>query len=354
MASHQQQESFPAPNQAPPSSDQETYSPPSQPDNDTDSLDEAVEAALKQFQPQRSQEQTDDRAERETEQRDELSDSDKGDADVNTSENTPATDAPTEGGKPDVAKNEPRASAWASFHRQQREHQQKVEALAHERQELQKFKDAIADAKVDRLKALELLGYDDPRAFIEGIAEDGGRMTPERKELHELKKWRDKQEAESQERAKQESLRIQQQQQQQNLDRLRTSVVNTIKGSFSDTLASLPGGEETVLREMDQMVAKNPGTMPRIEDAISAVNKFYEQQMRTLVENPSARQFMQQLLSSDKSASSGTAPSHKPATRTLGSDATPRSSGKTEAYVPSLDGEREIDEILSRYKRRGI
>lgn len=219
---------------------------------------------------------------------------------------------------------------------------------------MQKFKDAIADAKVDRLKALELLGYDDPRAFIEGIAEDGGRMTPERKELHELKKWRDKQEAESQERAKQESLRIQQQQQQQNLDRLRTSVVNTIKGSFSDTLASLPGGEETVLREMDQMVAKNPGTMPRIEDAISAVNKFYEQQMRTLVENPSARQFMQQLLSSDKSASSGTAPSHKPATRTLGSDATPRSSGKTEAYVPSLDGEREIDEILSRYKRRGI
>lgn len=353
MESHQPpQDSSQAPNQAPPSSDQETYSPPSQPDNDTDSLDDAVEAALKQFQPDRSKEPTDDRAEREEGQRDKLPDGEQ-DA-VDAPEKPRDADAPTEGGKPDASKNEPRASAWASFHRQQREHQQKVEAFAQERQELNKLKEAIADAKVDRLKALELLGYDDPRAFIEGIAEDGGRMTPERKELHELKKWREKQETESQERAKQETNKIQQAQQKQNLDRLRTSVVNTIKGSFSDTLASLPGGEETVLREMDQMVANNPGTMPRIEDAISAVNKFYQQQMRSLVENPSARQFMQQLLSSDKSASQGTAPSQKPVTRTLGSDASPRSSGKTEPYVPSIDGEREIDEILSRYKRRGI
>lgn len=223
-----------------------------------------------------------------------------------------------------------------------------------EKQELQKFKSAIEDAKVDRLKALELLGYDDPRAFIEGIAEDGGRMTPERKELYELKKWRDKQEAESQQRAKQESLSIQAAQQKENIDRLRTSVVNTIKGTFSDTLASLPGGEESVLAEMDQMVLKSPGTMPRIEDAIHAVNKTYEQQMQKLLENPTARQFMQQHLASDKSASSGTAPSQKPVTKTIGSDATPRSSGKTDTYVPSLSGDAEIDDILRQLKRRGI
>lgn len=264
------------------------------------------------------------------------------------------THTATEDGKDDAGKNVPRASAWASFHRQQREHQAKVESFNAERAELTKFKSAIEDAKVDRLKALELLGYTDPRAFIEGIAEDGGRMTPERKELHELKKWRDKQEAEAQERAKQESTKIQQQQHKENVDRLRTSVVNTIKGSFSETLASLPGGEESVLRQMDQMVAENPGTMPRIEDAISAVNTFYERQMQTLAENPSARQFMQKLLSSDKSAQSGTAPSQKPVTRTLGSDATPRSSGKTDSYVPSMSGDAEIDEILRQYKRRGI
>lgn len=354
MASHQQPQSSPAPNQEPPSSAPETSSPPSQPANvnDTDSLDDAIEAALQQFKGD-----NDDGAKREEGQPHAVSeDDDSAGADRGVPAEKPAADSDPGAAESnaDAKPSEPRASAWASFHRQQREHQAKVEAFARERDELSKFKATIEDAKVDRLKALELLGYDDPRAFIEGIAEDGGRMTPERKELHELKKWRDKQESEAQERTKQESLRIQQAQQKENVDRLRTSVVNTIKGSFANTLASLPGGEESVLAQMDQMVAANPGTMPRMEDAISAVNKNYEQQMRVLLENPTARQFMQQHLSSDKSASAGTAPSQKPATRTIGSDATPRSSGKTETYVPSMSGDAEIDDILSRYKRRGI
>lgn len=201
---------------------------------------------------------------------------------------------------------------------------------------------------------MELLGYDDPRAFIEGIAEDGGRMTPERKELYELKKWRDKQEAEQKSHAEKQQAEIIKQQQQQNLDRLRTSVVNTIKGSFGDTLVSLPGGEQSVLAEMDRMVAENPGTMPRIEDAITAVNKTYEQQIAQLLENPTARQYAAKHLSSDKSASMGSAPSQKPVTRTLGSAATPRSTGKTDPYVPSLSGDTEIEEILSRYNRRSF
>lgn len=205
------------------------------------------------------------------------------------------------------------------------------------------------------MAALELLGYDDPRAFIEGIAEDGGRMTPERKELYELKKWREQQETEKQQQQERIQREAQEAQNKQRLDSIRTSIVNTIKGQFADGLVSMPGGADAVLNQMDQMAAENPETMPRIEDAISAVEKTYTTQIAALLENPKARQLAEEHLASSKSSQKATAPSHRPVSRTIGSDATARSTPQRDNYVPTRSGDREVEDAIARFLRpRGI
>lgn len=197
--------------------------------------------------------------------------------------------------------SQPKSSAWASLHKKQVEFQQARAEFNKEKAEVERVKGLIENAKTDRLSALEALGYTDVKSFIEGLVEDGGRMTPERKKVLELEKKiadRERRE-EEQSRALQEQHRTQAQRAQ--LDALHNQVVNTIKEHHADSLAAIDGSSQAIMQEMDRLAGEH-GVMPDIAEAIRNVSANYEKNFRQILENPRARSIAQELLASNKSA----------------------------------------------------
>lgn len=249
--------------------------------------------------------------------------------------------------KPAVSRPEdkPRPQALANFHRQQREFEAQRQAFASEKKELESIKQTLENAKVDRLAALEAMGYKDVKSFLEGIVEDGGRMTPERREIQELKQWKAQQEkqreeAENQHRTAQEQQRIHQQ-----LDVIRRDVQDKIKSeTYANRLVNIDGADEQIMQEMDKMAAAT-GELPRIEDAIEAVESRFRENLKSLSGNPVVRSFFQDLFKSPNSAPSPSKSKGK--LTTIGSEVRSPGVAKTEEYVPSVNGEREIEEALA-------
>jgi len=260
-------------------------------------------------------------------------------------------DAPPVSKEPDKIK----PSALASFHRQQKEFQARVQAFNAEKAEMDKFKSALENAKEDRLAALELMGYTDIKDFLTSIAEDGGRMTPERRELNQLKKWREEQETQAKKQQEQYQAQQQNQALQGKLDALRGQVQNTIKSeAYTGRLINLSGSDEQVMLEMDKM-ALETGEMPQIEDAIERVENKFQQFLEQMSENPKIRSFFQEKLRSSKLGN--TAPSQSKSrgnSKTIGSEV--RSPGlRSGANLgPSDDGEREMQEALAFLKNAAL
>jgi len=275
----------------------------------------------------------------------------KGISETREPENRETENTPPASKEPDRVK----PSALASFHRQQKEFQAKVQAFNAEKAEVEKFKAVLENAKEDRLAALELMGYSDVKTFLESIVEDGGRMTPERRELNKLKKWREEQETQS--RKQQEQYQAQQQQQaiQGKLDALRGQVQNTIKSeAYTGRLINLSGSDEQVMLEMDKM-ALETGEMPRIEDAIERVEGKFQTFLEQMAENQKIRAFFQEKLKPTKLSSMAPSQSKSRGTsKTIGSDV--RSPGLRSAADngPSDDGEKEMQEALAFLKNAAL
>jgi hypothetical protein len=246
-------------------------------------------------------------------------------------------------------------SALASFHRQLKEHQAKVQAFKAEKAELDKFKSAIENAKVDRLAALEMMGYTDVKTFLESIVEDGGRMTPERQELQKLKKWREEQE--TQNKKQQEEFQAQQQQRavQAKLDEIHGQVQNTLKSeAFTGRLINLEGSDVQVMQEMDRM-ATETGEIPKIEDAIERVEKQFRSNLEVMAKNPMILDYFREKLHSTKSEA--TVPSQsktRGTSKTIGSQARSPGLRRSADNGPSDDGEREMAEAMAFLKSAGV
>lgn len=217
------------------------------------------------------------------------------------------------------------------------------------------MKSVLANAKEDRLAALELMGYTDVKSFLESIVEDGGRMTPERRELQNLKKWKEEQEAQA--KTQQEQYRAQQQQAhvQAKLDQIRSQVQDTIKSeSYSGRLITLQGSDEQVMAEMDAMAIET-GEMPTIEDAIERVEKKFQGYLEEMAGNERIRQYFQEKLRNSKSGPTVPAQSKtRGNSKTIGSDT--RSPGlRSQALLgPSDDGEKEEQEAIAWLKSLSI
>jgi hypothetical protein len=246
----------------------------------------------------------------------------------------------------DTKSTQPKHSAWASLHKKQVEFQQQRDAFNKEKAEIEKVKSLIENAKTDRLSALEALGYTDVKAFVEGLVEDGGRMTPERKKVLELeKKIADREQREAEEvQTRQQQERASQQRAQ--LDALHNQVVQNIKEHHADSLASIDGSSQAVMQEMDRLAGEN-GVMPDIAEAIKNVSTNYEKNFRTILENPRARAIAQEILASSKIS-----PASRPkaSINTIGSSAQavtspPKSKG---AYDPNDEVEQMVKWINSQ------
>ncbi len=233
--------------------------------------------------------------------------------------------------------DKPKSSAWASLHKQKVEFQAQRDAFAKEKAEVDKVKSMLENAKTDRLSALEALGYTDIKEFIDGLVEDGGRMTPERKKVLELERKlteRENKEKEYNEQAQREHATRQQQQQ---LDRIHSEVVQKITADYADSLVSIEGGSQEVMQEMDRLAGEN-GVMPDISEAVANVQKRYEENFQKILGNPRAQQIALEIFKSNKIA---TSPS-KPAPKTISSNTNSGTSlPKLEEKRYSLDDDLE-------------
>jgi len=252
---------------------------------------------------------------------------------------TPPTPEPSDRVKP---------SALASFHRQQKEFFAEKQAFMAERQEAERIKGVLENAKVDRLAALEAMGYTDVKSFLEGLAEDGGRMTPERRELLELKKWR---ESEEKSRAEQQAAFQRQQQeahQRAQLDGIRREVQNTIRSEdYSARLINLPDADEQVMLEMDAM-AKETGRLPKVEDAIGRVEDKFRGFLEQMAENPEILAFFRERVGAPKLSSTVTPQSKTRAkSRTIGSEARNPGLRTVPTKRSELDEEDEVAEAIA-------
>lgn len=230
-----------------------------------------------------------------------------------------ATPAPND---PDRVK----PGALASFHRQQKELFQAQQQIKAKEAEYSRVMQILENAKSDRIAALELMGYSDTKSFLESIAEDGGRESPERKQIRDLQKWKAEQERTRQEQA--EAFRAQQQQQavQSKVDAIRAEVQNTLKSeTYRDSLLALGGTDENVMAEMDRL-ATETGEIPRIEDAIKVVEGKYRSYLDEMASNPEISRFFSERLRSAKSQSNG-APQSKSRAKSGTIDSAARSPG---------------------------
>lgn len=244
--------------------------------------------------------------------------------DVQTEDNRPA--------------DKPKSSAWASLHKQKVEFQAQRDAFAKEKAEVDKVKSLLENAKTDRLSALEALGYTDIKEFIDGLVEDGGRMTPERKKVLELERKLHEREQKEKEYHDNQQREIASKQQQAQLDRIHNEVVQKINADYADSLVSIEGGSQEVMQEMDRLAGEN-GVMPDISEAVANVQKRYEENFQKILGNPRAQQIALDIFKSNKIPLS---PS-KPATRTISSNAVSGTS------LPKLEEKRySLDDDLER------
>lgn len=248
---------------------------------------------------------------------------------------------PAEPKPPPAESDTVKPNQLATFHRQQREFQAQRQAFAAEKAEVDRIKATIDNAKVDRIAALEAMGYTDVKEFLTGLAEDNGRMTPERRELMEMKKWRDAQEAK--EKTRQEEFQAQQRNAeiQAKVDQIRVNVQNRIRSpEMAERLINIETADEQVMREMDRL-ATETGVMPDIEVAIRNVEGHFQGALEQLAKNPAAIRFFQERLNSSKSGPAVTAQSkQRENTRTIGQDA--RSPG---THIPSENKSSRGDDV---------
>ena len=241
-------------------------------------------------------------------------------------------------------------SALASFHRQQKELFAQKKAFEAEKAEISKIKEVIDNAKVDRIAALEMLGYTGDNAikeFLQGLAEDNGRMTPERRELLEMKKWRQEVEAREKAQAEQHQTQAQQQQIQAKLDQIRANVQNRLQSpDYEGSILSLKESDHQVMLEMDRMATES-GVMPEIDVAIKNVQNRFQGVLEELAENPAVQEFFQNRLGQSKLGSAVAAQSkQREKTRTIGRDT--RSPGTQVNQENDSSGSRdpELDEAV--------
>lgn len=252
-----------------------------------------------------------------------------------TEEVTPSTPPPADKVK---------ASALATFHRQQKEFVAARQAQQQQLEQAAKIQKTLENAKDDPLAAVELMGFADVKSFLEKLAADGGRMTPERKELQDLKRWREQTEKQQADAQKQQQESQQQAQFQAKLDSLRSNIQTQIKSeTYASRLINLPGADDQVMVEMDKL-ASETGEMPRVEDAIEVVEGRFRTYLEDMAKNPEIVEFFKKRVGAVKSAPGTDSQSkgrEKP--QTIGSQA--RSPGLTPTPKRKTNRHHDDDEV---------
>lgn len=214
---------------------------------------------------------------------------------------------------------------YAKLHKKNKELFAREQQLKSQEAKYRQLEDTLANVKDDPAALLELAGFSDIREFVERLAEDGGRLTPERRQLKELqKKFDDAERARTEEREAQTQAQAQETETRQYkaaVDKVNSDIVSFIKTNESKySMLSLEGGSQMVFQELQAHYRKTAGedgvgeTLP-LEKAVQAVNARVEGNLRKLVDNAQVRAIIEDALKA-KSFQPGAASTQQPKTLT--------------------------------------
>jgi hypothetical protein len=195
--------------------------------------------------------------------------------------------------------DKPKSAAWAELHKEKKAVFAERQAMKAEQARVKARDAEFEAAKDDKVAALKLLGYEDPKAFLEEIADTGGKLTAEgkiarqvQKELAELKAERA---AEIAERTKSEDAKAY----QAGVDNHMKNIDSVIKSDpkLSKSLVALDGGKEAILEVMRDHYAKTAqdgaeGEVMPYAKAAEIVDNNYKKQIDGLLANDVFREYV--------------------------------------------------------------
>ena len=239
----------------------------------------------------------------------------------------------------------PKADEWAKFYSAQKQFEAQKAEFDKMQAPLKEFQ--AAKESGDIAQQLKLLGYEDGVAFLEMVAANGAKMTPEARERMQLKKEID---ALKQERAL-EKQQAEQTQAQARRQEAQKKVVSDIRGFLykeaSNSLAAVTGGEQEIYKKMQQHYRETKektgrGVELTPKQAAEMVEKDWEQGIKVFMKNPKFRNLVSSLLTEGQQQ-----PQRRSQQRTPGRVVdVPKPTGDKRDVSEIYRGDKELEEAL--------
>jgi hypothetical protein len=203
-----------------------------------------------------------------------------------------------------VEEDKPKSAAWAELHKEKKAVFAERQALKAELARIKARDSEFEAAKDDKVAALKLLGYEDPHAFLEEIAETGGKMSPERKIAMQVQKELAELKAEKAAEVAQRTKSEQERAYKDSVDNHLKNIDSTIKSNpkFTKSLLAMDGSREAILEVMRDHYAKTAqdgaeGQVMPYEKAAEIVDSNYKQQIDKLLSTDAFREYVSSKLS---------------------------------------------------------
>lgn len=212
----------------------------------------------------------------------------------------------------------PKASVLASIHRREQALVQRQQEMAKREAEIASKEEIFNKGKHTPFEALKLLGYEDPKAFMERIMETGGEWTPEQQKIYELEQRLSEREKLEKERETVAAQEKQTQEYQRLVDNWHTEIAQYTKQSpkWQESIVSIPGTEATVF-EVIQEHYRETGERMEFDEALETVAQNMEgtfnNALQQIAANPRGRAILEEFaakLAPDGKRSKST-PAHK-------------------------------------------
>lgn len=239
----------------------------------------------------------------------------------------------------------PKAEEWAKFYSAQKQFEAQKAEFEKSQAPLKEF--MAAKESGDIAQQLKLLGYDDGVAFLEMVAANGAKMTPETRERLQLKREID---ALKQERAL-EKQQAEQAQVQARRQEAQKKVIGDIRGFLdkeaSNSLAAVTGGEQEIYKKMQQHYKETKektgrGVELTPKQAAEMVEKDWEQGIHVFMKNPKFRNLVSKLLNEGQQQ-----PQRRPQQRTPGRVVdVQKPSGDNRDASEIYRGDKELEEAM--------
>jgi len=245
------------------------------------------------------------------------------------------------------------SSKLAALHKRDKELFQREQALKEREAHYQKMEATLNAMKEDPAHLLEAAGFKDLNELLERFADDGGRLSPERRQLKELQKKLESFEAEKSQLAARQQEETVSRQRQQAIDNVNGEIVQFLKtNEIKYPLLSMDGSKDLVFKKLQDHYRKTEeetgsGQALTLEKAAEMANSEAESIVRMILGNSRALELAKEILETKSNVKPGAASVKQPI-KTITNEARSSVGVKNNKSKTSNELFEEAQEMLRR------